>query len=1091
MGAQDQFDDFGPNLDGDAPPSFMDRLRTADPRAILPVILVVGGVLVVFGVLAIFLLQSPGGGVGTPLVVVPDTAESTATMTPTNTPTETRTPTATSTGTATEPPTEDPGLIGTPDGVGGGGDGVSVVPGSGEAFLTEVRGLVAVLLPGERAFVQVFFDQTLPAGSIILTSELASAKLTLPDGSVVRVGSQTQLVLNNLSPTVIQLQLDFGKAWHVVQYERVAVSQSALNVELYEVIMPTGKAYTRGFTYFSTEWNSTNQLGLVTCLHTEDGNLCALGNPLGQVLFESLEQSQAAEDQILLVPVPMSNFELEDWLRNVPEVVWLTPTATGTATPTGTLTITATRTPDITQTVISRTERARQTQEVATERAFNTQVARTATAQSVGTQGALTATRDAGQITATGQVAGTQAAQTATLSVGATQAAATNTQVVLLTQDAATATQAATQTQVAQTAIANGQVAFDFVSANGTVAEAAGSMNVTVQMFNAPISNVGTFRVTYTTANGTAQSGSDYTATAGTLDFNFPYSSQSIVVPITNDSLAEGNETFTITLSNPVHLPSGGNPAQPVGLRGLNNPFTATISDDDATVEMSNATYTVTEGVGTLSVQVQANIAGHSGISVNFVTISASCASPTCEDATNPDDFTTALSPLNIPAGSQFGNIVLTIVDDNVLELEQRVIVQLTGATGATVNLAADESEVRITDNDLALGGIQGSFNTVPWPFSARSVAENGGEQIDFRVVLDQPLLAGQSGSVDYTISVGSGAAVAAPLSTCNTSSPNDDYRIASGAPMNGVTGTFNFTALSNISTETLTIFICNDLADENDGEQVIVTLSNPQGNVGLGSNTTFTVTFDDDDAPPQLQFDTSSFTFVESIGLAAVRVNLTPASGKTVSVTCSPSDNSATAGEDYVAGDITITFTPGQTTRFCDIPLLDDNIDEANEERFNVSLINPVDATIVLNNNPAQVVIQDDDPAPRVSFGSSEFQGFENDPSGRITITLALNRPGSRPIAVRYYTRATGCTLGSCTATEGVDYAGIALFTRTIAQYTLTESFTVQVFDDAIAEPGGETFEIVIQDAYYTDDPLNLLFVTQPVVRVTILDND
>ena len=56
--------------------------------------------------------------------------------------------------------------------------------------------------------------------------------------------------------------------------------------------------------------------------------------------------------------------------------------------------------------------------------------------------------------------------------------------------------------------------------------------------------------VDYATANGSASSGSDYTATSGTLTFNASETSKTIQVSIIDDTVVDNNETLTITLSN-------------------------------------------------------------------------------------------------------------------------------------------------------------------------------------------------------------------------------------------------------------------------------------------------------------------------------------------------------------------------------------------------------------------------------------------------------------------------------------------------------------------------------------------------------------
>ena len=57
--------------------------------------------------------------------------------------------------------------------------------------------------------------------------------------------------------------------------------------------------------------------------------------------------------------------------------------------------------------------------------------------------------------------------------------------------------------------------------------------------------------VQFTTANGTATAGSDYTAASGTLTFAAGSTSQTVTVAVTGDLSVESDETFSITLSNP------------------------------------------------------------------------------------------------------------------------------------------------------------------------------------------------------------------------------------------------------------------------------------------------------------------------------------------------------------------------------------------------------------------------------------------------------------------------------------------------------------------------------------------------------------
>jgi Ca2+-binding RTX toxin-like protein len=80
-----------------------------------------------------------------------------------------------------------------------------------------------------------------------------------------------------------------------------------------------------------------------------------------------------------------------------------------------------------------------------------------------------------------------------------------------------------------------------------TVNEDAGTLTFTVSLDAASAQEI---TVDYATADGSATAGSDYTSINGTLTFNAGETSQEITVTITDDSLDETNETFTVDLSN-------------------------------------------------------------------------------------------------------------------------------------------------------------------------------------------------------------------------------------------------------------------------------------------------------------------------------------------------------------------------------------------------------------------------------------------------------------------------------------------------------------------------------------------------------------
>lgn len=84
-------------------------------------------------------------------------------------------------------------------------------------------------------------------------------------------------------------------------------------------------------------------------------------------------------------------------------------------------------------------------------------------------------------------------------------------------------------------------------AADVSVEEDAGKAVVTVTRTGA---NAGTATVAFATADGSAKAAKDYTARSGTVTFGPGETTKRIEIPVTPDALREGNETYTVALSN-------------------------------------------------------------------------------------------------------------------------------------------------------------------------------------------------------------------------------------------------------------------------------------------------------------------------------------------------------------------------------------------------------------------------------------------------------------------------------------------------------------------------------------------------------------
>jgi hypothetical protein len=153
-----------------------------------------------------------------------------------------------------------------------------------------------------------------------------------------------------------------------------------------------------------------------------------------------------------------------------------------------------------------------------------------------------------------------------------------------------------------------------FESATYTVAEGASAASVNVTRKGDPN---GIVSVDYATTNETASNGSDYNAATGTLTFNAGETSKTFSVQLLEDTLAEGDETVGLRLSNATGGASLGSPASATLTITDNEPCSYTISPADHT----------SPAVGeTLAVQVSAVGSGCNWTAVsnsNFINISS------------------------------------------------------------------------------------------------------------------------------------------------------------------------------------------------------------------------------------------------------------------------------------------------------------------------------------------------------------------------------------------------------------------------------------------------------------------------------------
>ena len=232
--------------------------------------------------------------------------------------------------------------------------------------------------------------------------------------------------------------------------------------------------------------------------------------------------------------------------------------------------------------------------------------------------------------------------------------------------------------------------ALQFTSASYAVDETAESITIMVKRMG---KIGGAVTVDYTTSDGTAIAGADYTPVSGTLTFGNEELMKSFTIPITNDLDIEEDETIHITLSNPT-----GEGA----ILGSPDASVLTIVDNDGgTLQFSSFAHVIREDEGSLAVIVERVEKRGGIITVDYATSDGTAVAGV--------DYTETSGTLTFGDGERNKIISVPIIDDTEYEEENETFsLELTnpspGAilgspTTAIVTIAAD----RFRDSGIIL----------------------------------------------------------------------------------------------------------------------------------------------------------------------------------------------------------------------------------------------------------------------------------------------------------------------------------------------------------------------------------------------------
>jgi hypothetical protein len=575
---------------------------------------------------------------------------------------------------------------------------------------------------------------------------------------------------------------------------------------------------------------------------------------------------------------------------------------------------------------------------------------------------------------------------------------------------------------------------FKFSSDSYEVDENKGTIQIVVKRVDG---SDGAVTVDYTSSDGTAKAGEDYTSVSNTLNWkDGDASDKTITIPIIDDNDFENDETFTLNLSNE----TGG-----AGLTFPNSTVVTIISEDmpviPGTLQFSEENYSVSEDGKTVAVPVT-RINGSDG------QISVECLSSD-DTATVSEDYIEVSGRLYWDDGDENDKECIAFInEDSIFEGDETFNLELKNAEGNPESPEIgkpDTAVVTIIDNDQP--------GTLQFSKKNYSVDEDG---VSIDVIVNR--VGGKDGAITVDC-----------ISSDGTATAVNDYIEFSD--------TLNWGDQDN-GDQTCTVQIINE-EDFEDDETFNMTLVNPTSGANIGDPSTAVVTIINDDPPPKrgiLQFSSATYNVGESAGTVEITVTRVNGSHGDISVNYATSDDTATAGSDYVQTDGILSWNHGDETEKSFVVNINDDGDFESNEIFNVTLNNAMGGATIGDPDTAAVTIIDNEQPGTLQFSKTDYSVNEDSASINVIVSRIDGKDGAITV---------GCISSDGSAIAGDDYTGVSNTLNWGNQDDANKICTVPILDDAIFE-GDETFNMTLAN------PTGGAEIGIPnAAKVTIIENE
>ncbi len=440
--------------------------------------------------------------------------------------------------------------------------------------------------------------------------------------------------------------------------------------------------------------------------------------------------------------------------------------------------------------------------------------------------------------------------------------------------------------------------------------------------------STGTVTVNYATAGGTAQAGSDFASTTGTVTFAPGETSKMIHVDILGDTVVEANETFTVSLSGP----SGATIADGTA--------TGTIVNDDAAAPATG------------------------GASVDYIV---------------RDNWGSGfVAQMEVEAGTSALNgwVIEFDAGFTITSIWNAQIVSHVGTHYVIKNMSYNANVGAGKDTSFGFQATPGAGGTVASNFilNGTPVDDAPAPVLPTLAVSDASIVEGNSGTSQLAFTVTLSAAATSAVTVAYATS---NGTAQAGADYTALTGTLTFAA--GETSKVIYVPVIGDSAVEA-SETLNLTLSGASGATIADATGVGTITNDDVVLPTLSIADASVAEGDTGTSILTFTVSLSQAATGPVSVQFATGDGTASAGSDYGAASGTLTFAAGETVKTVQVVVNADSTVEASET-LTVTLSAPSGATIA-DGSATGTILNDDLSGNEPVVNVSDTSVTEGDPA-------------------------------------------------------------------------------------------------------------